>query len=97
MKTNFSAIYSFFWHLYFITNTLISVQLLFIPKRCIVSYVLNIFIFDFADNQKRFAEITVVYHCMNDFEEARAQGKVLAENAREDLKICNYRYAVLYP
>lgn len=43
-------------------------------------------------NQKRFAEVTVVYHSMNDFEELRTQGKVLTENAREDLKICNYRF-----
>ncbi|KAG8180704.1 hypothetical protein JTE90_005801 [Oedothorax gibbosus] len=48
-------------------------------------------IFD-DNNQKRFAEITVVYHCMNDFEELKAQGKVLTENSREDVKICNYRF-----
>lgn len=53
-------------------------------------YQIGIFFDD--NNQKRFAEITVVYHCMNDFEEARAQGKVLTETAREDLKICNYRF-----
>lgn len=43
------------------------------------------------DNQKRFAEITVVYHCMNDFEELKAQGKVLTEHSKDDVKICNYR------
>lgn len=43
-------------------------------------------------NQRRFAEITVVYHCVNDFEEKGGQGKFLdMQNAREDLKICNYR------
>jgi len=53
-------------------------------------YQIGIF-FDDA-NQKRFAEINVVYHCMDDFEEFKSQGKVLTEHARDDLKICNYRF-----
>ncbi|XP_015915401.1 m-AAA protease-interacting protein 1, mitochondrial [Parasteatoda tepidariorum] len=48
-------------------------------------------IFD-DDNQKRFAEITVVYHCLNDFEEMKAQGKMFDEKSKEDIKICNYRF-----
>ncbi|XP_054706413.1 m-AAA protease-interacting protein 1, mitochondrial-like [Uloborus diversus] len=48
-------------------------------------------IFD-DDNQKRFAEITVVYHCLSGFEELRREGKVITEEAKEDLKICNYRF-----
>ncbi|KFM74254.1 hypothetical protein X975_19857, partial [Stegodyphus mimosarum] len=48
-------------------------------------------IFD-DSNQRRFAEITVVYHCMNDFEELKSQGKALTEDAKEDIKICNYRF-----
>lgn len=53
-------------------------------------YQIGIFFDDI--NQKRFAEITVVYHCMNDFEEMKNQGKVLTEHARDDIKICNYRF-----
>ncbi|GFW28272.1 m-AAA protease-interacting protein 1, mitochondrial [Trichonephila clavipes] len=46
-------------------------------------------IFD-DDSQKRFAEITVVYHIIKDFEEMRAHGRVNSETVKEDIKICNY-------
>ncbi|GFS38262.1 m-AAA protease-interacting protein 1, mitochondrial [Trichonephila inaurata madagascariensis] len=48
-------------------------------------------IFD-DDSQKRFAEITVVYHIIKDFEEIRAHGRVNSETVKEDIKICNYRF-----
>ncbi|GFQ78355.1 m-AAA protease-interacting protein 1, mitochondrial [Trichonephila clavata] len=48
-------------------------------------------IFD-DDSQKRFAEITVVYHIIKDFEEMRAHGRVNSETVKEDIKICNYRF-----
>jgi len=53
----------------------------------------------FDDNsQKRFAEITVVYHCMKDLEKITSQGRDVSiemgfkEQVKEDIQICNYRF-----
>ncbi|GBM86962.1 m-AAA protease-interacting protein 1, mitochondrial [Araneus ventricosus] len=48
-------------------------------------------IFD-DDNQKRFAEITVVYHIIKNLEDMKMQSKVNSEAVKEDIKICNYRF-----
>ncbi|XP_055932133.1 m-AAA protease-interacting protein 1, mitochondrial-like [Argiope bruennichi] len=48
-------------------------------------------IFD-DDNQKRYAEITVVYHIIKNLEDMKMQSKVNSEAVKDDIKICNYRF-----